>query len=273
MRNWIIALFMLLSVNAMAASATSDTTETIVWNRAPIKILLPVDGERRVDFPVEVYIYLPEAITDKIKVTATLEGSVFWRALGEFTTQRLIVTDKSGKYQWLLDVSAAKKAPLHTLVIHDSRLSQTSAGEIQEIQQPQTDVVSGLEEGGHDEVDLIKLAARQFYGPSRLAGLPAGVSGAMLEGDPVEIYPGGTLQTVIKGQWRTTSMDGELYVTAIGVTNKTGLEARPDPRRIRGDYLAVGTQHSWLAPAGNYPHDTTTWYLVSSRPLQETLAP
>jgi len=267
----LVALFLL---NPSYAELPANI-ETLVWNRAPLRIALPVNQERRVDFPVEVVAYIPDAIADKLTLTATLEGSLFWRATAAFKTERMIVTDKSGRVQWLLDVSADPKAPRHTLVIRDSRVQLEASNALSHIGHDQTDSPTMTLGAEHmlDEVDLIKVAARQFYGPSRLAALPTGVSGALVPDEAVDIYRGGGLSTVIKGQWRASSWDGELYVTAVLVSNLSSMEARPDPRRVKGDLNAIAMQHAWLAPAGRFPHDTTVWYLVSNRPIQEVLAP
>lgn len=280
-RSWaaflwlVVSMSMSLSSVALAEAETRSGMETLVWNRAPLRIALPVNQDRRVDFPCEVVAYVPDAVADKLTITATLEGSLFWRATAAFKTERMIVTDKSGRIQWLLDVSADPKAPQHTLVIRDSRVPQSDRDSLTQIGHDQTVSSAMALDTGQllDEVDLIKVAARQFYGPSRLAVLPPGVSGAMVPDEAVDIYRGGGLSTVIKGQWRVSSWEGELYVTAVLVSNRSMLEARPDPRRVKGNLSAIAMQHAWLAPAGRYPQDTTVWYLVSERPLQEMMTP
>lgn len=274
---WCLTIGMALSLFILDPALAEDTSqpETLVWNRAPLRIALPVNRERRVDFPVEVIIYIPDAIANKMTATATLEGSLFFCAREAFATQRVVVTDKSGRVQWLLDISADAKAPLHPLVIRDSRV-QPEIGNTkppathEAMPTPPTDANA---EPVVDEVDLIKLAARQFYGPSRLADLPPGVSGALIDTGPVDLYRGADLETVVQGAWRTTGVNGGLYVTAVRVTNRSQFEVRPDPRRIRGTWKAIAAQHAWLAPAGQFPQDTTYWYLVSSRPLQEVMTP
>lgn len=271
-------LMMPLTIIVTPLVRASTTTETLVWNRAPLRILLPVNEERRMDFPVEVVAYVPDTLDGKLVATATLEGSVFWRANATFDTTRLIVTDKSGHIQWLLDVSADPKAPRHTLAIQDSRVAgQDASPQSTSSASMTTDSPLSLLDPLQtvvDEVDLIQIAARQFYGPSRLAALPPGVTGARVTDDPVDIYRGGGLTSVIKGQWRaTTPWEGALYVTAVMVTNQSPQEVRPDPRRVKGRLSAIAMQHAWLAPAGQFPHDTTIWYLVSDQPLREALMP
>lgn len=265
LRVWLLGLFIITPVGGWCAD---DNTETLVWNRAPLRIALPVGSERRVDFPVEVDVFVPEALAEKVQVTATREGSVFWNAQSDFETERLMVTDKTGGTQWLLDLSAEESAPTHPLAIRDSRVASSLPPTSPEV--ATNDALSGME-SAIDEVDLVRAAARQFYGPSRLAELPAGVSRANVPTGPVTLYRGTALETVVVGGWRASSFGSDLYVTAVHVVNRTSQEVRPDPRRLRAKLLSMTPQHAWLAPAGQHPHDTTLWYLVSDRPFQESL--
>lgn len=264
-----------LTPYAVATEQPTEKMETLVWSRAPFRMALPVNTERRTDFPVEVDVFVPDAVADKVQVTATPEGSVFWKANAAFKTERMLVADKSGRIQWLMDISAEAKAPQHPLMIRDSRVGSTGSSVQSQVEQSQGQSGSqlGVTETLLDEVDLVRVAARQFYGPSRLAELPPGVSNASFSGGPLALYHGAELDVVVKGAWRAASYEGELFVTAVQVTNKSRSEVRPDPRRVRGNLLAMAAQHSWLAPAGQFPHDTTLWYLVTDRPLQEVTAP
>ncbi|MGE0116220.1 MAG: TIGR03749 family integrating conjugative element protein [Steroidobacteraceae bacterium] len=265
LRLWILTVLVMTPLHAWCAG---ENSETLVWNRAPLRIALPVGSERRVDFPVEVDVFVPESLASNVVVTPTPEGSVFWSAQSAFETERLVVTDKSGRTQWLLDLSAKDGAPMHPLSIRDSRVANslppTSAEDATH------DTVSDLA-SAVDEVDLVRAVARQFYGPARLAELPAGVSRASAATGSMDLYRGANLDTAVLGTWRAASFDGDLYVTAVQVVNRSAHEVRPDPRRLRARLLAMAAQHAWLAPAGQYPHDTTLWYLVTDRPLQESL--
>lgn len=264
-----------LTPYAVATEQPTEKLETLVWNRAPFRMALPVNTERRTDFPVEVDVFVPDAVANKVQISATPEGSVFWKANAAFKTERMLVADKSGRIQWLMDISAEAKAPQHPLMIRDSRVGSTGSSVQSQVEQSQgqSGPQLGVTETLLDEVDLVKVAARQFYGPSRLAELPPGVSNASFSGGPLALYHGAELDVVVKGAWRAVSYEGELFVTAVQVTNKSRSEVRPDPRRVRGNLLAMAAQHSWLAPAGQFPHDTTLWYLVTDRPLQEVTAP
>lgn len=277
--NALRSLFLLvvLGLVGTASAGTHDSTETIVWNRSPILLALPINVERRVDFPVEVDVFVPDSIAGKVQVTATPEGSVFWKAKSGFGPERMIVTDKLGQIQWLVDLSATAKAPSHTLVIQDARASSSASSALAGNHSEgaaEREVAGEVGDGQIlDEVDLVRAAARQFYGPTRLSTLPPGVSAAQFTSESIKLYRRPELETVIKGVWRAASYGGDLFVTAVQVTNKSQQEVRPDPRRLQGKLISMVPQHNWLAPAGQYPYDTTIWYVVTNCPLTEALVP
>lgn len=246
--------------------------ETIVWDRNPIRVLLPVGKERRIDFPVEVKINIPNELVGTLRVTPTKEGTVFFKADSDFDTKRLIAFDASGDNQYLIDVSASQDAPSNPISIYDSRtVSRTQ--QLAKVAEDQESATLDMKTDAvvYDEVDMVRIASRQFYGPSRLATLPPGFGSAKAPSENVQIYIGENLSTRVKASWRAPTYGGNLYVTAIEVRNLAAHEVRPDPRRITARITAMTPQHSWLAPAGSHPHDMTMWYLVSDRPLGEVL--
>lgn len=263
-RRWLFGLMAVFLTLKIQAQTHSPETETMLWDRTPIALALPVNQERRVDFPVAVEVHLPEALLDQLTLTLTPEGSVYWRAKTAFPLTRCLVADKSGRWQWLLDVSATDSAPVHPLAIADGRVSEASVtGE------NSSDAANGF----YDEVDLMRMAAQQFYGPRRLAQALPGVQRVPISAMDITLYSGGELETVVKAAWRAPIAGGHLFVTVVQVANKTAQELRPDPRRLRGHLIAMAAQRHWLAPAGQVPNDVTHWYLVTDRSLAEALQP
>lgn len=273
--------FIVLSSMASTFALASETptfsefdtgVETVVWDRNPIRIHLPVGSERRIDFPVEVKINIPNDLVDLLRVTPTKEGTVFFKADADFDTNRLIAFDLQGENQYLLDVSASRDAPKNPISIYDSRIA-SSTQVVAKVTADQEAVSAGLQRDAvfYDEVDMVRVASRQFYGPSRLATLPPGFGSAKAPSEKVQIYTGENLVTNVKASWRAPTYGGHLYVTAVEVRNHSSHEVRPDPRRISARLTAMTPQHAWLAPAGNYPYDMTMWYLVSDRPFGEVL--
>ncbi len=66
--------------------------------------------------------------------------------------------------------------------------------------------------------------------------------------------------------WRA----GNLYVTAIKLTNRLAKAQTLDPRALRGAWLSAAFQHSRLLRAGDEA-DTTAVYLVSAQPFAASL--
>jgi integrating conjugative element protein (TIGR03749 family) len=66
--------------------------------------------------------------------------------------------------------------------------------------------------------------------------------------------------------WRA----GDLYLTAVKLTNRTDRALTLDPRTLRGDWLTAAFQHNRLLPKGD-ESDTTALYLISKRPFAASL--
>ena len=66
--------------------------------------------------------------------------------------------------------------------------------------------------------------------------------------------------------WRA----GDLYLTAVKLTNRTDRPLTLDPRRLRGMWLSAAFQHNRLHKKGDEA-DTTAVYLISVRPFEAAL--
>ena len=83
---------------------------------------------------------------------------------------------------------------------------------------------------------------------------------------PVPLVRGNVVETVPLVAWRA----GDLYLTAVKVTNKTREPEVLDPRTLRGRWLTAAFQHNRLHPAGDEA-DRTVLYLISARPFAASL--
>ncbi len=66
--------------------------------------------------------------------------------------------------------------------------------------------------------------------------------------------------------WRA----GDLYLTAVKLTNQAEQAVTLDPRALRGKWLTAAFQHNRLFPHGDEA-DTTVVYLISARPFETAL--
>ena len=109
-------------------------------------------------------------------------------------------------------------------------------------------------------VTLTRFAAQQLYAPARLLKDLPGVVRVPVKRKPVALARGGTLEAVPLVAWRA----GDLFLTAVKLTNKTSEPQILDPRTLRGAWLTATFQHNRLQRAGDEA-DRTVAYLISAR--------
>lgn len=254
-------------VMADSIQTSSEIVDHVVWKNVPITVVLPVGVERRIDFPTAVRIEWPDGVGDKTSNLQIREnGSLYWTAAEPFSRQRVNVFSMAGPDSWLLDVEARADASPRTLVILDDRFNDASAAGVSESQP-----LSDADRYHHDGVDMVRFAAQNLYAPSRLITPLAGVVRVPVATQEVLLYRGGALRTAPMTQWKSSTIP-PLYVTAVRVT-ATAMNTQPttlDPRNLRGEWLSATPQHGQVGMAGDQD-DTTVWYLVSSRPFEESI--
>ena len=262
----LVSLWLLFTVTVSAVmageaslhnSSPREVVDHVVWKNIPIRVILPVGKERRLDFPTTVKIEWPRGVEDKTQRLQIREnGSVYWTAAAPFETQRVNVMTATGE-TYLLDVDARENASARTLVILDDRFPAQEAKEGARGKKRKSVPL--------DAVDLVRYAAQMLYGPRRVVKALPGMVQIPVSTDDVSLYRGGDLRTSPIAQWKAP---GSLYVTAIRVTSDSLDPVRLDPQRLRGDWLSATPQHDWVDASGD-TGDTTAWYLVSDRPFEE----
>ena len=235
----------------------AEVVDHVIWNNIPIRVVLPVGRERRIDFPVAVKIEWPDDVARNTRNLQLREnGSIYWTADMAFDKQRVNVYTFTGE-SYLLDVEARIDAPARTLVVLDDRFGQHKKEE-----QRKAPATVDL-----DSVDLVRFASQMLFAPRRLVKKLPGVTRVPVSTEDVSLYRGGELRTSPIAQWKISGIPA-LYVTAIRVTSDSLTPVTLDPRNLRGDWLNATPQHGQVNAAGENG-DTTAWYLVSSRPFEE----
>ena len=258
----LLGLCSLFSVVSLASPASvtdrapREVVDHVVWQNIPIRLVLPVGRERRIDFPAKVKIEWPRAVEDKTQRLQIREnGSVYWTAAAPFESQRVNVMTTTGE-TYLLNVEAKENASARTLVILDERFPTQETNKTSKTKKRRTVPL--------DAVDLVRFAAQMLYGPRRVVKALPGMVQIPVDTQDLPLYKGGALRTSPIAQWKA----GALYVTAVRVTSDSLESVELDPRLLRGDWISATPQHSWVAESGG-AGDTTAWYLVSDRPFEE----
>jgi integrating conjugative element protein (TIGR03749 family) len=261
----LLPLALLLAVLASGAASAAETIpERIVWQKEPIRLDLSVGKERRVDFPGPVKIGLPPQLESMVRVQSIAE-TVYLLAHDAFEPTRVVVRETESGRMYLLDVAASGEGgsgpPVEVYAGEESRSSRD---------RPMNDGVGNdtpppvLPSYGY--VTLTRFAAQQLYAPARLLkGLP-GVVRVPVKRTAVALVRGAAITAEPLVAWRA----GELYLTAVKLTNRTDRSLTLDPRTLRGEWLTAAFQHNRLLPKGD-ESDTTALYLISARPFAASL--
>lgn len=255
-----VIVIMTLTMLCQGVASAEEIVDHLIWKNVPITVVLPVGVERRIDFPVPVKIEWTDEVSNKTRSLQIREnGSVYWVADREFTRQRVNVYSMTGE-SWLLDVEARHGASHRTLVVIDDRFEDTDVS---------TEPSTNTSQRRYDAVDLVRFAAQNFYAPNRLVKPLPGVVRTPIDAEEVPLYRSGRVRTTPIAQWRAPGVP-TMFVTAIRVQSISTTPVVLDPRNLRGQWLTATSQHNLVNPAGEVG-DSTTWYLVSSRPFQESI--
>ncbi len=275
------SIFIVLSAVFIAGPATgqSGAAEQITWQGDPIAVTLPVDRERRIDFPEPIAeLDVPGALEQRSEIILTPDGSLHWRAEEAFEPERVLATSISGSlYQ--LDVGAATDGEAVRIELVDPLVSAplpATLGEAELMEQVAEalipDFLRGRRGGGPGgrptPVDLARFALSHYSGPERLIPELAAVQ------VPVQAIDSRTLLRVQSrelavrplAQWQL----GEHYVTVLGVLNTSARAVDFDPLALRGELLFAAALHPSLQPDGS-GHNGTVWALVTAVPFNQAL--
>lgn len=248
-------LLVILTI-CIPAIAMADDAEKIKWEKKPIAITLPVGKERMVIFPSDVRVQVPAQIAHTLR-TISNDGVVYWKADSEFEAERVKVQlIDSGKIV-MIDLAASEKRTK----VSDIQILVSSG-------KPTIDraPIANPNAPSLDYVQLTRFAAQSMYAPERLIKTPVSVTRVQLDVEPIDtLLRGQIINALPLISWQS---DG-LYVTAVKLVNLTASKIVLDPRDIRGRWEAASFQHVTLGAKGTL-EDTTTLYLISKRPYEES---
>ena len=254
-RRLCIMITTLLLFVTQTFSAEPTSPQRIHWQKTPIAISLEIGEERMVHFRAPVSVGIPATLQSVLR-TQSVNGTVYWMAQAAFGRTRVMVREIEGGQTYLFDLRAdtnGEHSAAIVVLLDESPDAKKRLG--------------GTEEGARQGyVSLTRYAAQQLYAPLRLLSSVPGIvrvsvqrhSDALIAGDGVAANP--------LASWRA----GDLYVTAVKLTNRASVAQTLDPRTLRGAWLSAAFQHSRLLPAGS-DADTTAVYLVSAQPFAESL--
>lgn len=252
------------------ASRGGGDIERAVFDRAPIQVPLALNVERLVTLPAPVALHVPRDIETVARIES-IDRTLYITALVPFAPIRIVAELIDSGQQVPLDIFAGKDTAASTAELEistvDGKGTGSSASAAGSSVAKRAGDEPGAAEAGADMVMLTRHAARQLYAPRRLAVATPGVVQVGVSDKPVVgLLRGANAETVPLGQWKS----GQLYVTAVRVTNLSRYPLEIPLEQLRGRWISATAQHGRIGPAGSET-DTTAIYLVCDRSFEACL--
>ncbi len=244
--------------------------QQIIYHGAPISITMSAGQERRIVFDGAFEIGIDSKLTPEDQ--AAFRPQIFGNNL-------LLTVDHPLALRVIANV-AGESVPIDLAVVEEAsdhypvaivRKSVIEAEQRLNAEiEPPIVPTSALHYPGKAKppgyVDLVRFAAQKMYAPKRYqkdlkAAKPVDVDPA-----PVRLMRFDAVETKAIGTWKF----GELFVTAVEVTNKHARPINLDPRLLIGRWNAASFHHNRLGPVGSR-FDRTMLYLVSTKTFDDAL--
>lgn len=246
MRLWLILLTLVLSSVASA--------NTIIWDRKPILVNLPVGEEKIVIFQESFELGIDRGhLNEETLKVDNIEGALYLKASREFSTKnRIYVKLKSGNMV-LLDLVASELGDASTIHVNHKVKEQGATKS-----KPRLSAYKAL----------IRYGASQLYAPDRLVEVNSKmVRVPMRSTQLVDLVPGHFVYSMPISQWS----DGDLYVTAVLVRNKTNTKQKVSLKNIKGNWVAASTYPFATLSDASSSKNSTTIFLVSNVPFNQAI--
>lgn len=250
------------SLKSTATATDLPQVERVQFARRPITVALGINRERLITLPGPAVFHVPDGIDSQVSLQI-LDRTVYATALQPFGSIRVIAEVIATGVQIPLNLIANKSTIAASPEIEVFMGADAPQNQASDNSSTTTGTSANKVPMQADMVQLTRYASRMLYAPRRLAPPTEGVQQVSVETAPVDgLIRGAKVNAAPVGQWRS----GNLYVTAVRVTN---LEKRPlvlNLEGVRGSWVAATAQHGRLGPVGT-DADTTAVYLVCNRPF------
>lgn len=245
-------------------------TEIVHYSNLPVTIELRNGEERSIQFGdhVQVGITKGQQVKKLFRVQSA-QGAVHFLPYQEFDKQRIQVKRLTDGKVILLDLIATKEDP-KAAPLEDVRIVLESEDVVPDDELQVSE--SSLDIPVITPVDLTRYAAQQLYGPTRLHHDRRGITETTLGvKGAVRVFKG-------ENKYKTYSkpilayQGGGYYLAAIHIKNTSSDELSLNYLDLNLPFSHATFQHHMLHPNGT-PGDSTVLYLISEKPLKETLYP
>lgn len=270
MKHTSTSILISILVAALSLCVNASTTVVrLVHTDRPIALTFKVGHEHRFIFPEAVNVDVPAQLTQVMHSLQPTAQVVYWTPAGAFDSMRVIARSLDNERVYLLDIRSTDDASAVDYRLEDPTLVVTTEGaassDVDEIPSATTNAKNPF------PIDLTRYVSQLLYAPARLRPKASGIrqlpaAAAEVNIDLLNSQEGETYRYRLIGQWRGYGH----HITAVEVVNQSPLTVELDLRRVRGNWIAITAQHTWLG-AANSLEDRTTLYLISKPPFGQAM--
>jgi integrating conjugative element protein (TIGR03749 family) len=258
--------------NIVLVSTHLFATEIIHYENLPVTINLFEGQERSIQFGDHVSVGITKGQqSNKLFRIQSALGTIHILPHTSFDKQRIQIKRHSDGRILLLDLISRKAEP-NTQSLEEVRIYLPTENVVRSSQQEIVEESRTSEQPSVSPIELTRFAAQRLYGPSRLHDDLQGVSETAIGvKGAIRIFKGdnkiNTYSEAIVGYF-----GGGHYLVAIHIRNLSKKPVSLDYLDLNLSFDYATFQHHSLNVAGT-PGDSTVLYLISKKPLNETLYP
>lgn len=261
-------LSIVVFILCLTQSFKTYSTEIVHYDKKPVTIQLHKGQERTIHFGDHVSVGITKGMKQKnLFRVQSAQGSLHIHANDVFDKQRVQVKRLSDNHVILLDlISTASKSPLEDVKIIMPFENKVNAEDGSDLPVAPEDVKIIT------PVHLTRHAAQKLYGPVRLHKEQRGITSTPLgvKGE-IKLFKGeNKLNTYSEAL--IAYQGGGYYITALHIRNTKPFDIKLSYLDLNLPFTHATFQHHSLRPKG-VVGDSTVLYLVSDKPMKETLYP
>lgn len=240
-----VTLFSVCFTNGWSApevsqSQNAPSTETVLWQKAPISIVLPVGVERWVSFPSKVILEgsLAPKLTQNLVQVLNDNGTLYFTAKKAFAPIQVPVALTQTGQTVLLKLSATANASTTsvTIKVPSNEVSSEGGNNIETSEKSANDTVNEAQPPNMPYATLFKFAIKTLY-PQNDA-IPQNlqiVRTPMYTTQSVPLVAGNRVFALPLASWRA----GDEFITAVELVNHTRSQVSLNPEQFAGRWLAA----------------------------------
>ena len=244
----------IIAISLILFSCFSFADTTLVWNKAPLDVVLPVDKQVYITFPTQVQYFLPESLYGKLDVQNN-NDVVYLTAKTEFADTQIKV--RAGNQIILMNFSAQKDASTTPInVIFPKKVTEEKKS-----------LNPFAANNNVTMQDLLRYTIQQYYAPERLITENNAITHSQeLGAKQYQLFADGSVTALALDSYTANG----ITVTAIYLKNNTKQDINLTPNDICGTWVGSAYFPQSKLKANGSKYDSTMLFLLSKNDFIST---